>query len=84
MTMDIFNQLKKESRNGKVFLIMEHGKSIICKNIFDLPFLDKTLGDYMLDLEASYNDRLSTLEGKLNKQELAINELLSAIKQLNK
>ena len=84
MEMNTFNELKKASKSGKVFLVMENGKHIIIKDLAVLPFKDKTLGLYLEALENSYNDKISVLEGKLEKQQEIIKELVSAIDTLNK
>ena len=84
MEMNTFNELKKESKSGKVFLVMENGQHIIIKNIAVLPFKDKTLGEYLEALETSYNDKISVLEGKIDKQQEIIKELRNSIDTLNK
>lgn len=84
MEMNTFNGLKKESKSGKVFLVMENGKHIIIKDIAVLPFKDKTLGEYLEALETSYNDKISVLEGKIEKQQEIIKELRNAVDTLNK
>lgn len=84
MKMDTFNELKEKSKNGKVFIVMENGKNIVCENINDLPFLSTTLGEYITNLEKGYNDKLEALEDKAEKQEKIINELTSALRTLNK
>ena len=84
MTTNKFNELKNESKNGKVFLVMENGEHIVITDIAVLPFLDTTLGNYLEDLENSYNAQIIALESKIDKQEKIIKELVSAIKTLNK
>ena len=84
MEMNTFNELKKESKSGKVFLVMENGKHIIIKDLAVLPFKDKTLGEYLETLETSYNGKISVLEGKLEKQDKIIKELRNAVDTLNK
>ena len=84
MEMNSFNELKKESKSGKVFLVMENGKHIIIKDLAVLPFKDTTLGEYLEELETSYNAKIEGLEAKIDKQDKIINELISAIKTLNK
>jgi len=84
MTTNKFNELKNKSKNGKVFLVMENGQHIVITDIAVLPFLDTTLGNYLEDLENSYNDKINALESKIDKQDKIIQELVSAIKTLNK
>lgn len=84
MKQNTFNELKNASMKGKVFLVMENGQHIIIKDLAVLPFKDTTLGLYLEQLEASYNDKIKGLEGKLDKQDKIIKELVSAIDTLNK
>jgi len=84
MTTNKFNELKNASKKGKVFLVMENGQHIVIKDIAVLPFKDTTLGNYLEELENAYNDKISVLESKIDKQDKIIQELVSAIKTLNK
>lgn len=84
MEMNTFNELKKESKSGKAFLVMENGKHIIIKDIAVLPFKDTTLGLYLEALETSYNDKIKGLESKINTQDKIIKELRDAVDTLNK
>ena len=84
MKMDTFNELKEKSKNGKVFIVMENGKNIVCENINDLPFLSTTLGEYMKDLEKGYNEKIQALQNKVSKLDAINKELQSALKTLNK
>lgn len=85
MKMDTFNELKKESFKKPVFLVMIDGKNIVCDNVEFLPFLDdKTLGQYIAELDIFYSDKCKALEDRITKLEMANKELLQAIKSLNK
>ena len=84
MKQNTFNELKNASMKGKVFLVMENGEHIIIKDLAVLPFKDTTLGLYLEQLETSYNDKISVLEGKLETQDKIIKELRNAIDSLNK
>jgi len=84
MKQNTFNELKNASMKGKVFLVMENGQHIIIKDIAVLPFKDTTLGEYLEQLETSYNDKIKGLESKIEKQDKIIKELRNAIDTLNK
>ena len=84
MTTNTFNELKKKSYEKPVFLVMVDGKNIVIDNLQDLGFKDSTLGKYLEQLETSYNAKIKGLESKIDKQDKIIQELISAIKTLNK
>ena len=84
MNTNTFNELKKASKKGKVFLVMENGQHIIVNDIKDLPYKNTTIGLYLEQLETSYNDKIKALESKIDKQDKIIKELVSAIDSLNK
>lgn len=84
MNTNTFNELKKASKKGKVFLVMENGQHIIINDIKDLPYKNTTIGIHLEQLETSYNDKIKALESKLDKQDKIIKELRNAIDSLNK
>jgi len=84
MTMNKINELKEKSKNKNCFLYMKNGEWFVCEDIAILPFKDTSLGEYIESKEKAYNDKIEALESKVEKQDKIINELISAIKTLNK
>ena len=84
MNINELNELKRKSHKGKCFLIMENERYQVVEDIAILPFKDTTLGKYLEDLETSYNADKKALEERIDKQDKIIQELISAIKTLNK
>ena len=84
MNINELNELKRKSHKGKCFLIMENERYQVVEDIAILPYKNTTLGKYLEDLETSYNAKLEGLENKIDKQDKIIQELISAIKTLNK
>lgn len=84
MTDRFFNELIKQGKNKKVFQILVNGKWVVCDNIAILPLNDTTLGEYLQEKENAYKSKIEALEKRCDKQEAIINELIQAIKTLNK
>lgn len=84
MKMNTFNELKKASKKKPSFLVMENEEHKVVSELDNLGFKDTTLAKYLEQLETSYNAKIEGLESKIDKQEKIIQELISAIKTLNK
>jgi len=84
MKMNTFNELKKASKEKPSFLVMENEEHKVVSELDNLGFKDSTLAKYLEQLENSYNDKIKGLESKIDKQDKIIQELISAIKTLNK
>ena len=84
MKMNTFNELKKASNKKASFLVMINGENKVVSELDNLGFKDTTLINYLTELETSYNAKIKALESKIDKQDKIIQELISAIKTLNK
>ena len=84
MKMNTFNELKQKSKNGKCFIVMENEQNEVCEKLDNLGFKDTTLINYLTELENGYKSKIEALESKIDKQDKIIQELISAIKTLNK
>lgn len=84
MKMNTFNELKKASNKKASFLVMINEENKVVSELDNLGFKDTTLINYLTELENSYNAKIEGLEAKIDKQDKIIQELISAIKTLNK
>lgn len=84
MNTNELNELKKQSKNGIAFMVMLNGKYLVINDIKDLPYCDTTLKAYLDSMDAFYKEQLQELQNKSDKQDKIINELINAIKELNK
>lgn len=84
MNINELNELKRKSHKGKCFLIMENERYEVVEDIAILPYKNTTLGNYLEEKETSYNADKKALEERIDKQDKIIQELISAIKTLNK
>ena len=82
--MNTFNELKKASNKKASFLVMINEENVVVSELDNLGFKDTTLINYLTELETSYKSKIEGLEAKIDKQDKIINELISAIKTLNK
>ena len=82
--MNTFNELKKASNKKASFLVMINEENKVVSELDNLGFKDTTLINYLTELENSYNAKIEGLEAKIDKQDKIIQELISAIKTLNK
>ena len=84
MKMNTFNELKKASNKKASFLVMINGENVVVSELDNLGFKDTTLINYLTELENAYKSKIEGLEAKIDKQDKIIQELISAIKTLNK
>lgn len=84
MKMNTFNELKKASKEKPSFLVMENGEHKVVSELDNLGYGNTTLRVYLEGMNVFYKKQISDLESKIDKQEKIIQELISAIKTLNK
>lgn len=84
MNINELNELKRASKKGKCFLVMENEHYEVVEDIAILPYKNTTIGIHLEQLENSYNADKKALEERLDKQDKIIKELRNAIDSLNK
>lgn len=84
MNINELNELKRKSHKGKCFLIMENERYQVVEDIAILPYKNTTLGIHLQGMYVFYNEQIEALNERIDKQDKIIQELISAIKTLNK
>lgn len=84
MKMNTFNELEKASMKKPSFLIMENGEHKVVSELDNLGYGNTTLRIKLDGMDAFYKQQISDLQSKIDKQDKIIQELISAIKTLNK
>ena len=84
MKMNTFNELKKTSKEKPSFLVMENEEHKVVSELDNLGYGNTTLRVYLEGMNTFYKQQISDLQAKIERQDKIINELISAIKTLNK
>jgi len=84
MTQNYYDELKRQAKLNKAFQYMEGSTWKVCTDISIMPYRRQTLGNYLEAKETYYKNEIETLKTIVNKQQAIINELVNALKQLNK
>lgn len=84
MKMNTFKELEKASKKKLSFLIMENGEHKVVSELDNLGYGNTTLRVYLEGMNTFYKQQISDLQAKIDKQDKIIQELISAIKTLNK
>ena len=84
MKMNTFNELKKASNKKASFLVMINEENKVVSELDNLGYGNTTLRVYLEGMNIFYKQQISDLQAKIDKQDKIIQELISAIKTLNK